>query len=87
MSDVPGDASVPSLEETMYALLITNMRIYDTLSALLIEQNAELALNLQEMHASGSIVGPSISYNGLHIFDEQNPASRDEQNASENVEE
>lgn len=66
------DDNVPSLEDTMYALLITNMRIYDTMMALLTEQNAELARNIQEMHAGGSIVTPSITYNGLHIFDEQN---------------
>lgn len=66
------DDNVPSLEETMYALLITNMRIYDTMMALLTEQNSELARNIQEMHAGGSVVTPSITYNGLHIFDEQN---------------
>lgn len=66
------EQNVPSLEDTMYALLITNMRIYDTLVALLTETNDELAKNLLEMHAGGSIMTPSISYGGLHVFDEQN---------------
>ena len=62
-------------ENTLYALLVTNMRIYDAIMALVTEANPELARNVQEMHAAGHMIGSSINYDGLHLFDEQNESN------------
>lgn len=67
-----GGTGVPPLEDTLYALLVTNMRIYDAIMALVTEANPELARNVQEMHAAGHMIGSSINYDGLHIYNEQN---------------
>lgn len=73
MTDAGGteNASVPPLEDTIYALLVTNMRIYDALMALVAAQNGELAENILDMHAAGHMIGSSINYDGLHIYNEQ----------------
>jgi hypothetical protein len=73
------ESNVPALEDTIYALLVTNMRIYDALMAIVAAENPTLAENILDMHAAGHMVGPSINYDGLHIYDEQARPTGDEQ--------
>lgn len=61
---------LPEINDTLYALLINQMRANDILMALLTAQNPTLAKNVLDMHADGTIIGPSINYNGTHVADE-----------------
>lgn len=55
----PDETLDPFAPENVGAFaLITQMRIYDTLLALLREQNAEGADKLAALHAVGKILGP-----------------------------
>ena len=48
---------------------IMQARIYDVLSAILLELNEDAAQNLLEMHMQGIIVGPSPQLNGVFVAD------------------
>lgn len=47
-------------------------RIYDVLMGLLTEANSSAAADLLELHAGGSLLGPSPSFNGAFITDLMN---------------
>lgn len=52
------ESNPPSLEELMQVLIVTNMRIYDTLLSLLAEQNFEAAKKVIEYHNKFDYLGP-----------------------------
>lgn len=62
MKEVEGDTQFEeepkelSLEEVLYSILITNLRIYDTLMALLREENEEVFDLLYQKHERGGIL-------------------------------
>lgn len=49
--------ALEELSDNIYALLITNMRIYDVLMALLGETNKEASNYVYEAHEAGHLLG------------------------------
>ena len=61
-------------DDTALAQLITTMRIYDVLLALLHEQNSNKANELLELHSTGALVGSAPVYIGEFLTDRLNGA-------------
>ncbi len=67
-----GEADAFSADNLPVIQFIVQARIYDVLIALLREQNPVVAKELLEAHSNGLILGPSPSFVGTFITDEQN---------------
>jgi len=55
---------------------ITQARIYDVLMALLTESNADLARNVLEAHAGGTLISTAPLFNGTFVTDEIQDADK-----------
>lgn len=65
-------------DELAMGQFILSARIYDVLMALLQIQNPEYARDLLEMHASGTVVGPTPAFNGVFLTNIMNEEESDD---------
>lgn len=60
------------LIQQVEAQTVILMRIYDTMFALLQQENSAMAEDLIKFHADGTILGPIPALNGTFVFNELN---------------